>query len=129
MKPLVLALVGALALSACSQRDLCLDAASKELRVLSRLIQTTQGNLERGYAIGTREVPEERRRRCTVTQPDGSKITQICTRIVTRTKRFPVAIDLRAEQRKLDSLLVRQRLEQRRTASAQQACLAQYPEK
>jgi hypothetical protein len=115
-------------LAACqSPREACIDNATRELRVMERLIAETRANITRGYAI--REVQEIRTRpgRCTGTNADGSAFTFPCDQTDTITREVPVAIDLNAERAKLDSLLERQ-AQMRRTSEAQvQACIAAYP--
>lgn len=129
MKPILAALVGiTLLLSACSEQAACISQANSELRVLTDLTAQTRANVARGYAIGSREVPKQVEEPCVVVQPDGSKITQICTKLETETQTFPVAIDLNAEQAKLVSL--EQRLSQMEAAAQRKVaqCKAQFPE-
>lgn len=120
---LILALLG---LAACgTPQERCIQAATKDLRVVEGLIATTRGNLQRGYAIETRSVLTNEDQVCGQTA-EGKDI--ICEVAVSKDKRVPVAIDLAAEQRKLDSLVARRdELLLQRDRSVSQ-CVATYPE-
>lgn len=128
MKRLATALLALTLLGACSERDMCLSRVNGELRTITRLTEETRANVTRGYAIGTRERLRVRERPCSYTKPDGTVIREICTDRETYTDRFPVAIDLNAEQAKLRSLEQRLVQEQRRVAAARAECVATYPE-
>lgn len=116
-------------LAACATpRERCVNSASAELRTLDRLIAETRGNLERGYAL--QEVQEVRviRTTCTGKNEDGTTFTFPCEETDTFTRDVPVAIDLTAEQAKLDSLLARRVEEANRVALLIDQCIATYPE-
>jgi hypothetical protein len=115
-------------LAACATpREACIDAASRELRTVESLIRETQGNLARGYAIERGQELRVDRDWCTVELPGGGLARVRCdeTRVV-ETER-PVAIDLRAEQAKLDGLLERREGLAREREAAVRACVAAYP--
>ncbi|MEM6594887.1 MAG: hypothetical protein AAF672_08850 [Pseudomonadota bacterium] len=92
------------ALGACATSEkLCIQDATKDLKIVQSLIATTEANLLRGYAVET----EERR----VVFTDfclGSRRSNVgvsfCNRSEPVTKRTPVAIDVAAERRKLREL-------------------------
>ncbi len=118
-----------LALAACATpRESCISEATRELRTLTALVNETQGNIARGYAIAEVQDVAVRRTRCTGTNADGSTFTFPCEETTTVTRQQPVAIDLRAERAKLDSLLERQALLRRQSDAQVQACIAAYPE-
>jgi hypothetical protein len=130
MRPHVpFALLAALALGACeTPRESCLSSASRDLSVVESLIRQTQGNLNRGYAIEVDQVVDVDRRFCRVEREDGDIDLVPCDRTEVENVRRPVAVDLNAEQAKLDSLLERRATLLSQTAARQQACLATYPE-
>jgi len=118
-----------LALAACATpREACINDATRELRVLSNLVAETRGNLARGYAIGERQdivtIPDT----CEAYSESGEITRFPCDRTETRTREFPVAIDLNAERAKLDSLLERQAGMNRQSQSIIQQCIAIHPE-
>ncbi len=125
----VLLLLSALGLSACqTPQEACLSAATRDLRIVESLIRETEGNLRRGYAIETEQRIDVDREVCEVDLPDGTERRFFCDRTDVVDVERPVAIDLRAERAKLDSLL-----EQRGRLLGQQearlaACRAAYPE-
>jgi hypothetical protein len=124
-----LALLAALALAACeTPRESCLSSASRDLTIMESLIRETQGNIDRGYAIEREQEVTVDRDFCRVEREDGSIRLRPCDRTRVENVRRPVAIDLRAEQAKLDSLLERRATLASQTAARQQACLATYPE-
>ena len=118
-----------LALTACATpRERCVNQANSEVRVINSLITQTQGNLTRGYALAEQQEVRVLRRSCEGTNADGSTFRFPCEETETFTRNVPVAIDLNAEQSKLESLQDRLALEQRRAQTATRQCIAQYPE-
>lgn len=95
-------LIGALALlTACtSPRARCEADATRDLRVVRGLILQAERNLERGYAVDSREVTRDRRRLCE--DDDGTR--RFCTVTETRSVQVPRSIDLDAELDKLHQL-------------------------
>lgn len=121
MRLMLILPLAALIVAACaSPRERCLRAATSELRVLDGLIAETEGNIARGYAIDrevtTRTVVEL----CAWPRED----TLFCTRQEPITRERPRAIDVAAEQRKLNDLRIRRATEARRAVAAQAACPA-----
>ena len=124
-----LVLLSALALSACqTPRESCISSASRELRTVDSLIRETQGNLSRGYAIVTEQRIDVDRRICEVELEDGTERHYFCNDTDVVDVQRPVAIDLRAEQAKLDSLLERRVSLAAEREARVQACVATYPE-
>ncbi len=119
---LLLALIG---LAACATpRERCIAGATKDIRVLDRLIAESQGNIQRGYGYGTERYTTWDFVVCG-RRKDGS--FHYCWEPYDRTRRVPVAVDLTAEQRQLDAM-VRKRAELARQLGPQiAACNAAYP--
>lgn len=119
---LVLAL---LPLVACaSPQERCISGATKDIRVMDRLIKTTRGNLERGYAIGKETYTVETEQVCG--ELDGEDL--ICTVPESRERKVPVAVDLNAEKAKLTSLLDKRASLISKSEQVIRACRAHYPE-
>lgn len=119
----------ALTVAACATpRERCLNDANRELRVMASLIQETQENLARGYALDTRQEVTTIEKTCNVRQEDGSVLRTPCPEVITTDYQVPVAIDLNAEEAKLQSLLQRQTQMLAASQAAAQQCIATYPE-
>jgi hypothetical protein len=129
LAPASLLLASAVALAACqTPREACPSQGSRELRTVESLIRETQGNLSRGYALETRQEVDVIRTTCEVKLDDGTTGRVPCDRTDVDEVQRPVAIDLRAERAKLDSLVEqRSRLLARREAQVA-ACVAAHPE-
>ena len=119
-------LTGLVALAACATpQEQCIYDASQNLRVVEGLIKTTRGNLARGFAIEKKQVLVNEEQ--VIGQDDEGEDIVIDTAVAVD-EFTPVAIDLVAEQAKLESLLARQgELIRQRNAAVQQ-CIALYPE-
>jgi len=116
-------------LTACATpREECISDANRQLRVLNSLVAETQGNLARGYAIEESQEVRTLNRTCRGKNEDGSTFRFPCNETDTITTSRPVAIDLAAEQSKLEGLLQRQA--QAKTQSDQRIaqCIAIHPE-
>ncbi len=114
-----------LLLAACATPfELCVADASKDMRVLDKLIAQTRENIARGYAIGTETYFETEEQVC------GTLNDQpvYCEVPVARTREVPVAIDLAAEQAKLQSLLDRRARDSANMAAIIDQCRARYPD-
>jgi len=128
MRP-ALFILPVLALAACATpREECIADATRDTKVLSQLINETQANLARGYAIEERQDVRTLQRSCRGKNDDGSTFFFPCNETETFTTTVPVAIDLRAEQAKLDSLQERFTLAQASSDQAVLQCIAIHPE-
>lgn len=115
-------------ITACATpREACLSNVGSEMRVINNLITQTRGNLDRGFAIETRQKIRERDGICKSELPDGTIIRTQCEKVDVRDVRVPVAIDLNAERAKLSSLEERQRQMQINAQAARQQCIAANP--
>jgi hypothetical protein len=126
-----LALPVMLALVACgTPQEQCIARETRDLRVVERLIKETSGNLQRGYALEEVTVSETVWVDCTPRVKEGAPAPErkLCLDEVSDTITQPKAIDLAAEQRTLDSLLVKQRDLSRAAERVVAACKEAYPE-
>ncbi len=118
-----------LALAACATpREECIADATRDTKVLSSLINETQANLSRGYAIEERQEVRTRTRSCRGKNDDGSTFVFPCNETDTFTTTVPVAIDLNAEAAKLASLQERLVAAQASSDQAVLQCIAVHPE-
>jgi hypothetical protein len=124
-----------LVLAACgTPQQQCINRETRDLRVVERLIAEAQANLDRGYGFEEVTVFTTEYVDCTpqVIVPEGEPPPVVerrfCLDDVPETIRRPVALDLAAEQRKLDGLLVKRRDLTARAQGAIAACQAAYPE-
>jgi hypothetical protein len=122
-------LIPLIALAACSTpRERCIAGANRPVATLDRLINTTRGNIERGFALVEVQDVRVLRSTCEGTNADGSTFRFPCEETETFTRRQPVAINIAEERTKL------RQLEQRRTDAARNAqatvqqCVAVHPE-
>ncbi|WP_373355698.1 hypothetical protein [Pseudoroseicyclus sp. CXY001] len=128
MRRLILSLP-LLALAACgTPQEQCINRAAQELRTLDRLIDQTAANLDRGFALETRQELVTRPRLCGGMTEDGQSITYQCERTETVDRQVPVAIDLNAERAKLASLRERRGQMAGEVQGQVAACRAAYPE-
>lgn len=121
-----LVVLGFLGLAACaSPQEQCIQNAGANLRVVDKLIAETRGNLARGFAIETRQVLITEAQ---VIGQDADGDDIVVDSVVAEDERVPVAIDLVAEQNKLNSLVARRaELVSAQNAAIKQ-CVALYPE-
>jgi hypothetical protein len=128
-KTLVLLSALALVAACATPREACINSAQRELRVVNGLISETQVNLARGYAVVDQQEVRVVRSTCPVFGPDGAQIgTTPCEQPETVTTQVPQAIDLNAEQAKLQSLLQRRNQMDQQVQAQVQQCLAANPE-
>lgn len=112
-----------LALAACqSPQEACLAGASRQLSIVDGLIAQTRGNLSRGYAVEEEQVLRSRPTFCDDDDDDDRRGRYFCEETEVRDVARPVAIDLRAEQAKLDGLLERRASLERQRTSQLLAC-------
>ena len=118
-------------LAACgTPQQRCISAATRDMRVVDRLIAEAEGNLARGYAYETVTVYLPEWQDCTprATESNPEPQPELCLEEVAQTTRTPVAIDLNVEAAKLKSLR-QKRVEQASAgAKATSDCRAAYPE-
>jgi hypothetical protein len=118
-----------LLIAACATpREQCINDVTRDLRTISGLVNETQANITRGFAIAETQELRTIRTNCTGTNADGSTFTFPCEETETISREVPVAIDLNAERAKLESLLERQAQLQRAADPAVQQCIAIHPE-
>ncbi|MEM1066425.1 MAG: hypothetical protein AAF771_00020 [Pseudomonadota bacterium] len=106
-----LPLVAVATLVACaSPQERCVMNATEDLRVVNALIDETEANIDRGYAIEEELEPRVGLNVCTGRRGSFA----FCTGTDFDTRERPVALDLAEEERKLASLIEkRQELEVR----------------
>ncbi|WP_296416905.1 hypothetical protein [Pseudooctadecabacter sp.] len=129
MTKATLPLLALAALAACATpREQCISDANRGLATLDRLIATTQGNINRGFAVTEVQDVRVLRSTCEGTNEDGSTFRFPCEETETFTRQQPVSINIAEERTKLAQLEQR-RDEQGRIAQQRiQQCVAIHPE-
>jgi hypothetical protein len=120
-----------LVLAACgTPQEQCISAVTRDLRVVDGLIKEAQGNLARGYAYEdvVKTIPQYVDCTPKPTEADPKPKPQMCLVDVAETVQKPVAIDLVAEQQKLDSLLTKRAAMAQAASPSIALCQQQYPE-
>ncbi len=121
-----------LILSACgTPQENCISGATRDMRVVDRLIAETEGNLQRGYAYETVTLSRTVWRQCGGYQGKPGKPDmgpRMCLDDVDYTERRPRAIDLNDESAKLASLKAKRATQSKAAGPSIKACRAQYPE-
>ena len=113
------------ALAACgTPQEQCISAATRDLRVVDRLIAEAEANLERGYGYEYYTVMEIDYVPCG-TEADPNRI---CAIRRPEQERRPVAIDLAAEQVKLTQLRSKRAQQAKAAAPAIAQCRIDNPE-
>lgn len=118
-------------LNACgTPQEQCVNTATRDLRIVDRLIAEAEGNLARGYAYETVTVYETEWVNCTPypTETVPNPAPRSCFEQVPETSRKPVAINLAAEQSKLESLQAKRASQARAAAPTIAECKALNPE-
>jgi hypothetical protein len=120
------------ALTACgTPQERCISRSTRDLRTVDRLIQETEGNLQRGYALETVTRWEDYWGTCIEAEEVNGQVIAVprsCLREYSYTEQRPKAIDLKAEAQKLEGLKAK-RTELARAASPVIAqCKAEFPE-
>lgn len=128
-----LALFPLLLLTACgTPQEQCINRNTRDLRTIQALVNETQANIARGYAIEEYTVYVPVWQICEIpVQTDPAKPApppRYCFEQEPQTRTRPKAIDLRAEGAKLDSLLERRDQLARAAEPVIAQCKAQYPE-
>ena len=120
-----------LILSACgTPQEQCIGAATRDIRVVDRLIAEVEGNLSRGYGYENVTVYMPDWQDCTPrpTTENPEPKARMCLEEVAQTTRQAVALDLTAERAKLKSLKQKRSQQAKAAASAINQCKAQHPE-
>ena len=122
-----------LILTACgTPQEQCVNRNTRDLRTIQKLVDETQANIARGYAIEEYTVYIPVWQLCEVpAQTDPNQPPpppRYCFENEPQTRTRPKAIDLRAEGAKLDSLLERRDQLARAAETVIAQCKAQYPE-
>lgn len=122
-----------LVLAACgTPQERCIASATRDLRILDRLIGEVQGNLDRGYALEevvlsrTRWVICAPGRPATATEP--AIAPEMCLREYDYTETRPKAINLADEREKLAEMKAKRTSVARSTEKAVASCKATHPE-
>jgi hypothetical protein len=128
----------ALLVACATPREACINAATRDVRTLDRLVAETEGNIARGYALETVERVDRRFVPCRdrgriVRDPDGTTRVvydgpSFCWEDVIVTAERPRAIDIAAERRILASTRTERARKGREAERAVAACVAAHPE-
>lgn len=119
------------ALSACGTlQEQCIASATRDMRVVDRLISETEGNIARGYAYENVTVFSAQWLDCTprATAQSPDPKPKICLEQVPETTKQAVAIDLNVEAAKLSSLQAKRLLQSNAAAAQITRCKAEHPE-
>ncbi len=113
-----------LVLAACaSPYEICVANANKDIRVLDDLIAQARENIARGYGIRSETSFSTEKQVC----GENAGKPVYCEVAVPDTVEVPVAIDLKAEQKKLQSLQATRQKKLARASVAARQCRARYP--
>ncbi|WP_417256810.1 hypothetical protein [Celeribacter halophilus] len=112
-------------LAACSEQQMCISRATKDLRQVQSFISEAEGNLARGYALVEKEYIDYDIKRCGE-HPDGKP--RYCRVPDVETRRVAKAIDLDGEAAKLAALKKKEAQLSTQAAAEIEACKIQYPE-
>lgn len=126
-----LVLVPLALLAACgTPQEQCIGRATKDLRVVEKLVVETQRNIDRGYAIEeyTVIIPEWEECEQRFDKKGRPLPPRMCLEDREETRTRPVAVDLNAETAKLESLLAKRDQLRRESSGRIDACRQQYPE-
>ncbi len=120
-----------LTLTACSPRQICINGATRDLRVLNGLIAETEGNLQRGYGLRDETRTDTRWVLCDpgapATPTSPARPPRRCLEDFDYTVTRPAAIDLGVEAQKLTSMRAKQRQLSRAAGPAIEACKRANP--
>lgn len=120
-----------LILTACgTPQERCIGAATRDMRVVDRLIEETEANISRGYALEDVTVYTTQWVDCTPHVKPGAPAPkpQMCLDDVPQTVTKPKAIDLNTESAKLESLKAKRAAQAKASAPEIKACKSQFPE-
>ena len=118
-----------IALTACATpQEQCINNIAREINTIDALINKTQGNVDRGFAVETQQRTREVRSTCRGVTETGEEVRVRCDKVDVRNVRVPVTIDIEAERIKLAQLQDRQRDLTAQSGAAVAQCRAQFPE-
>ena len=120
-----------LILASCgTPQEQCISAATRDMRVVDRLITEIEGNLSRGYGYENVTVYMPEWLDCTprATQSNPDPKTRMCLEEVPQTTRKAVALDLDAERAKLKSLKQKRSAQAKAAENSVAQCKALHPE-
>jgi len=113
-----------LLLAACATpQQACINRATKDIRVMDKLIAKTEGNISRGYGLRAETYFVNERQVCG--RADDKKV--YCNVPVAFSRDVPVAIDLNAEKSKLASLVAKRKQLVKRSAAIIAECKLLHP--
>jgi hypothetical protein len=130
MRPLLILAPLALLAACGTPQERCIQRETRDLRVLDRLITETRTNIGRGYALQEYTVSVPQWETCPPrTDANGNLLpAQMCLEDRTETRTRPVAIDLGAENAKLESMLAKRDQLARESEGRIAMCRTTYPE-
>ncbi len=119
-------------LAACgTPQERCIRGVTHDLRVVDRLIATSEGNLKRGYALEEVSIVRTVWLPCPmppVAEGETPPSPQLCRGTERDTETRPKAINLRAEAKTLESLKIKRKALARQATPAIAQCKAEFPE-
>lgn len=122
-----------LLLAACgTPQERCIQSQTRDLRTVNSLIDETRRNIDRGYATEEYTVTFPEWEACDLQpapRPNGkARPVSMCMEDREETRTRPVAIDLNAENAKLQSLLAKRDQLEREAAPRIAQCRELHPE-
>lgn len=126
-----IALPALLLLTACgTPQEQCISRATRDMRVVDRLIAESEATLARGYAYEEKTIYRTRWVNCgpRPTKAEPRPAPQMCLDDVAETIRQPVAVDLRVEAQKLAGLKGKRAAQAKAATPAIRSCKAEHPE-
>lgn len=120
-------------LAACgTPQERCIASATRDMRVVDKLITETQGNLDRGYALEEVKMSSERWVVCRPARP-GTATTppqpaEMCLQDFDYTVTRPRAINLADEREKLMELQKKRAAQEKASRLAVERCKLAHPE-
>ncbi|MEC7762386.1 MAG: hypothetical protein VX874_10810 [Pseudomonadota bacterium] len=124
MKPFLAAIAALVALSACTEQEMCVIRNTQDLRSAESRISTLEGNVARGYAIHRTTEPYTYTGVCRDRNGDPYRCTKTDFRSVER----PVAINIADQRAQLQSLRLQLPALQEKANLARSQCAQLYPE-
>ncbi|MCA0044401.1 hypothetical protein [Celeribacter litoreus] len=112
-------------LAACSEQQMCISRATKDLRQVQSFIAEAEGNIARGYALEERQFLEYDTEICGY---DVNGAPQYCRVPDFETRLVPKSIDLDGEAAKLAALKAKEAQLSVQASAGIEACKIEYPE-